>query len=148
MSPNIMSSIVKQCPRSSFHLRGDEDSQRVWHTSMSPLLHHQNQGSPRQNSRWKKSRRILRELGFIPVPVQISFPWCHPNNSRRKRDCPFPLKRFLWKSWFPAPTQTIFPWKCVRPWFSVPLPRNPAEIRGSDFPNPVHTKTVHKMIKW
>ena len=46
MSSNILSSImVKEYPRGSFLLPGDEDSQRLWHMSMSSLLHHQNFGS-------------------------------------------------------------------------------------------------------
>ena len=49
--------------------------------------------------------------GFFSVPVQISFPWSHPNSSRRLLDIPLPSKQFPWKCLisrdFPFPCRKI-----------------------------------------
>ena len=74
------------------------------------------QGLPRENAHGKFPAGFHGKCFFFPFPcnpVQISFPWSHPNSSRRDLDIPFPSKQLPWKCLisrgFPFPCRKI-PW--------------------------------------
>lgn len=64
-------------------------------------------------------------MGFFPFPVQISFPWYHPNSSRGNLDFPFPSKQFPWKCMisrgFQFPCGRKLPYKYRFPFYRVNL---------------------------
>ena len=87
--------------------------------------------------------KISRKSGFIHVPVQISFPWSHPNKSQGNIDFPFPpnemvaLEILISRSYQNDSDENV----C----FPVVFPSRAVQFHENiDLSNPEHTETIHK----
>ena len=102
-----------------------------------------NKGSSPGNSRWKNPAGFHANWDLFPfpckyrsrsptqiIPEEILISRSHPHGYCRDLDFPFLSTRFPWKSLF-----------------SRGFRSRAVKSRGNiDFPNPVHTKTLHKKV--